>query len=510
MMIRRVSATVFAFASLALAHSLVAQGLVLVSPEDYEAIPVAALPQGFADALPASHDLSAHMPPAGSQGAQGSCVAWAVGFGLKTYQEAVELGVSPKRPEQVFSPAYIHNQLVAGRSGGCNRGTSIPAALNLLKEQGAATLADFPYDASTCDRLPTLRARSDAERWRIADWGRVELEHRSVKGHLAAGRPLVISMCVGDEFHRHGSGVFRGDAGEVVTVNANGWPTCRFGHAMLVTGYDDGLGAYRILNSWGDDWGDEGYAWLSYGAFDRQVRGAYVAWDEPTWTEDERMGQLAREAAAAARRAEAAEARADSAEARLRDVERRLGNVEDRFAEHLRRDSTAAALRRAASRDDHPRSTTYEEHVRVGAPRLMADRVTVIRLGVDESGWLESLGEEDVKAYLHRIPCGPRLRLSLGDREAFTDDYTELGLEHLRDRESSHIDYSDDDGRSWNFRFDVTRDACYLLVAEGYDDEETGPYTLSAQAGRVRYTFTTYGPAGWSDFTPWAGLPRQR
>ena len=509
-MIRRLSVAVFACMALAFAQSLAGQGLVLVPPEDYEAIPVAALPQGFADALPSSHDLSAYMPPPGSQGPQGSCVAWAVGFGLKTFQEAVELGVSPTRPEQVFSPAYIYNQLVAGRSGECNRGTSIPAALNLLKEQGAATLADFPYDPSTCDRLPTLRIRSDAGRWKIADWGRVELDQASVKGHLAADRPLVISMCVGDDFRRYRSGVFRGDAGEVVTVNANGWPTCRFGHAMLVTGYDDRMGAYRILNSWGDDWGDEGYAWLSYDAFDRQVRGAYVAWDMPTWTEAEREGRLAREAEAAARRADAAEARADSAEALLNDAERRLRNLEDRFAEHLRRDSTAAALRRAASRNDHPRSTTYEEHVRLGAPRLMADRVTIVRFTAEETGWLESLGEQDVKGYLHRIPCGPRLRLSLRDREALTDDFTELGLAHLRDRESSHVDYSDDDGRNRNFRLDVTRDACYVLVAQGYDDEETGPYTLRASAGRVRYTFTTYGPAGWSGFTPWASLPRER
>lgn len=228
------------------------------------------------------------------------------------------------------------------------------------------------------------------------------------------------------------------------------------------------------------------------------------------WTDDERMEQLAREAEAASRRAAAAEARADSAEARLNDVERRLRSFEDRFAEHLRRDSTAAALRRAAARDDHPRSTTYEEHVRVGAPKLMADRVSIMRFTADESGWVESLGEQDVKGYLHRIPCGPRLRLSTGDREAFTDDYTELGLRHLRDRDSDHIDYSDDDGRNLNFRFEVARGACYLLVSEGYDDEETGPYTLHARAGRVRYTFTTYGPMDWSGFTPWASLPRER
>jgi C1A family cysteine protease len=43
------------------------------------------------------------------------------------------------------------------------------------------------------------------------------------------------------------------------------------GHAVLAVGYDDhhrcpnaGEGALRIRNSWGTDWGDDGYGWLPY------------------------------------------------------------------------------------------------------------------------------------------------------------------------------------------------------------------------------------------------------
>ena len=147
---------------LPLSASVAGQGLVLVSPEEYDQIPVVSPPLAFAE-LPSRSDMSEYLPRPRSQGPQGSCVAWAVAYGLKTYQESAELGRPPTGPDQVFSPAYIYNQLVANRPNvDCDAGASIPAALNLLKNQGAATLAEFPYDPSSCRRLPTLRTHADA------------------------------------------------------------------------------------------------------------------------------------------------------------------------------------------------------------------------------------------------------------------------------------------------------------------------------------------------------------
>lgn len=52
------------------------------------------------------------------------------------------------------------------------------------------------------------------------------------------------------------------------------------GHAMIIVGYDDNKkclgskGAFKIKNSWGESWGDKGYAWLPYSHFK-----AYDGWD---------------------------------------------------------------------------------------------------------------------------------------------------------------------------------------------------------------------------------------
>src|SRR5690625_7623232 len=42
------------------------------------------------------------------------------------------------------------------------------------------------------------------------------------------------------------------------------------GHAMTIIGYDDSKGsggAFRVVNSWGSDWGDKGYIWIDYQFF---------------------------------------------------------------------------------------------------------------------------------------------------------------------------------------------------------------------------------------------------
>ena len=48
-------------------------------------------------------------------------------------------------------------------------------------------------------------------------------------------------------------------------------------HAMCVVGYDDIIdgGAFRIMNSWGTWWGDDGFVWVRYKDFAQHVRYGY-------------------------------------------------------------------------------------------------------------------------------------------------------------------------------------------------------------------------------------------
>jgi len=58
---------------------------------------------------------------------------------------------------------------------------------------------------------------------------------------------------------------------------------------MCVVGYDDRRQAIRLMNSWGRDWADGGYCWVSYDLFDKPAseekpfcKYALVLFDGPT------------------------------------------------------------------------------------------------------------------------------------------------------------------------------------------------------------------------------------
>jgi len=51
-------------------------------------------------------------------------------------------------------------------------------------------------------------------------------------------------------------------------------------HALLVVGYDESRNAFKVINSWGVNWGNEGYLWIDYEVFKKIVIEAFVVEDE--------------------------------------------------------------------------------------------------------------------------------------------------------------------------------------------------------------------------------------
>ena len=240
------------------------QGLDFLTPEEYISLPVAPRYRSF---LPASADLSEWLPAVGAQGEQGSCVAWATTYYMRSYYENRQNTTTVKQTP--LSPAFVYNQLKK-QDASCKIGLNIGMALEFLKLKGAPPLRSFPYSQNNCSALPDQVVESVASQFKIESWKRLTKGNLDdVKGEIARDRPVVIGMRVSEKFKD-----FKGKSNFEELISES---ETRGGHAMTVVGYDDARQAFRLVNSWGQQWGDRGFAWISYEAFNSNVRESYTA-----------------------------------------------------------------------------------------------------------------------------------------------------------------------------------------------------------------------------------------
>ncbi len=114
-----------------------------------------------------------YFPPIGSQGSEGSCVSWSVGYYIKTFQEAYEHernvasaesnGYKPSSLlDWIYSPDFIYHQI----NNGENVGTSYFQNQQILDKFGCASWDTMPYSASDHTSWP------DETAWREAPLAR--------------------------------------------------------------------------------------------------------------------------------------------------------------------------------------------------------------------------------------------------------------------------------------------------------------------------------------------------
>ena len=208
--------------------------------------------------FPVTYDISEFLPQVRSQGTQGSCVAWATGYYLKSFQENYQnFQDGLAAPTVVLSPSFIFNQI---KLSPCS-GSQIADAFDLLQVSGTPDWTIMPYNENDCDTQPTDLQRSLAEPNRIESYfylnGEILLEQ--TKAFLLNDQPVVIAVSIDRNYFgakENGVAVYR----KFSKVDG--------AHAMLVIGYDDAMNAFKVVNSWGRDWGNQGFVWIDYQAFE--------------------------------------------------------------------------------------------------------------------------------------------------------------------------------------------------------------------------------------------------
>ena len=221
---------------------------------------------GNAGARPESLLLTDYLPPVRSQGHQGSCVAWSSAYYCYTYAVSKQRQLPAERiaasSKLQFSPAFLYHLGNGGKDGGM----TVSAAFQLLHDQGCASLEEMPYDAGDFTSAPGDTANEHAARFKARNVGLLfrlgEADPDRLKTYLAETRqPFVMSIPILNDFPQKPvePGFVYRPLETPSRQNIMGL------HAITIVGYDDSLHAFRMVNSWGPEWGDHGFLWLDEG-----------------------------------------------------------------------------------------------------------------------------------------------------------------------------------------------------------------------------------------------------
>ena len=244
--------------------------------------------------LPSKYSMEAYAPPVLSQQG-GTCVGWATTYAALSIMYNRQYNITDEfiKWATAFDPYYVYTvRKSAIGDDSCEDGMRIIDAIEFLSTAGSKKWAIAPY--LTCaDRWEKEEFVNYAEiysypyRTSNTDYGVVKYSSRdgyieNTKEGISLGIPIVIGVNLTESFKARGDNDDSGISNDGLWLPKSGEESIG-GHAMTVIGYDDYKfgGSFQVMNSWGEDFGDDGYVWITYDDFVDQTvyrhEGKYYA-----------------------------------------------------------------------------------------------------------------------------------------------------------------------------------------------------------------------------------------
>jgi len=212
-----------------------------------------------AEPLPATHDLreaNAWLPEVYNQGHLGSCTANAIAGAFEYNEARAGYRNDEFMPSRLF--IYYNERRMEG-SVNTDSGAQIRDGIKSINRLGVCDEKMWPYDISKFTQRPSAQCYREARTERALKYRRVEQNLNDMKRALAVeNQPIVFGFSVYESFE--------GDAVKktgIMPMPRKG-EKLMGGHAVLCCGYDDEKEMFIVRNSWGADWGMDGYFLMPY------------------------------------------------------------------------------------------------------------------------------------------------------------------------------------------------------------------------------------------------------
>jgi C1A family cysteine protease len=195
-------------------------------------------------------DHQKRLQPVRDQGDRPTCLAFAATCGHEDKRQ-VETRLVERLSEEALY--WGCKELDVDGEGG----TTFESASVSLERWGQPLEESWPYDP-TLDGdgpspLPTGMAAGDG--WFRRSIAEIPTNLEQVKAVLAGGGLVLLGLELMDSFMRL-------DAGHIPAPSLD--DENLGGHAVVAVGYDDGSEYLIVRNSWGTEWGIDGYGYLPY------------------------------------------------------------------------------------------------------------------------------------------------------------------------------------------------------------------------------------------------------
>ncbi|QVL48557.1 MAG: C1 family peptidase [Thiocapsa sp.] len=201
--------------------------------------------------LPASFDWRDHdaVTPVRDQGECGSCWAFAT---VAAFESAAIIdGFDPRDESEQFLISYSY------QNDGCDGGYLSTAAA-FLKRIGTVSEDCLAYRADDRLRPPPCRGWI-AQRDVLNLWAGVPRTLADLKQAVYEA-PVAVGFRVFDDFLFYQGGIYTHVSGHLAGL-----------HAVLIVGWNDTEEYFIVKNSWGPDWGEDGYFRIAYSEVDNDV-----------------------------------------------------------------------------------------------------------------------------------------------------------------------------------------------------------------------------------------------